>query len=305
MRKRLAVAAATLGIAALILIFSWWPRASAVPSDGQPARHVSTYVWQDDNDWFGGFSGLELTPDGTAFYAVTDRAYLVRGSITRTDGQITATTIDDHRQLVDRNGNTRRFPHDDAEGLALDGQGRLFVSFEGAQRILRYDDWEANARWPSYTRAWRALHINGGLEAVAVDAAGTLYTLPEGVPRGAYEALVYRRHPQQKWQQPFTLPLDIGYLPVGADFGPDGRLYLLERKLTTLGFRSRIRAMSVTEDGVRDIETVLETPRRIHGNLEGLSVWQDSDGRIRLTMISDNNFWRVLPTHIVEYVLIN
>jgi hypothetical protein len=41
----------------------------------------------------------------------------------------------------------------------------------------------------------------------------------------------------------------------------------------------------------------------IHDNLEGLAVWRDELDRIRLTMISDDNFRLVQRTEIVEYVL--
>ncbi len=304
MRRSLAIA--VIGLAAfglLLLFFRPPPPPPVVAPKDQRAQHLTTFHWQHDAAWFGGFSGLELSDDGTGFYAVTDRAQVIRGQLQRNSPEIAGVIIDAHQPLVDDAGEVREFPHNDAEGLALDAEGRLFVSFEGAQRILRYDSWESVAEWPSYTRAWRALHVNAGLEAVAIDAEGMLYTLPEGVPRGASEALIYRRAPGEKWSQPFTLPLDGPYRPVGADFGPDGRLYLLERQFHWMGFRSRVRAMTVTPDGMTDIETLLETPQRRHGNLEGLSVWSDADGRTRLTMIADDNFLPLLRTEIIEYVL--
>lgn len=302
---RYGLAVAGLGLLAITLLFYLFPIPDplAVAPEDQPAQHVSTYHWQHDAKWFGGFSGFEMTPDGQTFFAVTDRANLIRGTIDRTDGAITEVTLEERQPLVDKTGEIERYPHDDAEGLALDTDGRLFVSFEGAHRILRYDSWDSAAKWPSYTRAWRALHVNAGLEAVAIDGQGTLFTLPEGVPRGASEALIYRRAPGEKWQQPFTLPLDGAYRPVGADFGPDGRLYLLERYFHWTGFRSRVRAMTVTQTAFEEIETVLETPQRQHWNLEGLSVWANDAGQIHLTMIADDNFLSLLRTEIVEYRL--
>jgi hypothetical protein len=52
-----------------------------------------------------------------------------------------------------------------------------------------------------------------------------------------------------------------------------------------------------------EIETVLQTRLGDHGNLEGLAVWRDTDGLLRLTMVSDDNFLSFLPGEIVEYVL--
>ena len=69
---------------------------------------------------------------------------------------------------------------------------------------------------------------------------------------------------------------------------PDGALYVLERSFTGLAFASRVRRVRETPDGWRD-RTVLQTPPGRHDNLEGLAVSRDGEGRIRLTMISDDN----------------
>jgi hypothetical protein len=301
MRKTFAVA--LIAVAAGAYGWSQKPEAPFLPPEDQPARLISEFEWRFDADWFGGLSGLELDADGQQFHAVTDRGQLLRGTLRRQDGRLTEAVIADHKPLVDDKGQVRPFPHTDAEDLALDAQGRLYVSFEHAHRVLRYDTWDAPAIWPSYTRAWRALARNGGLETLAVDMAETLYAIPEGVANGAWEALVYRRYPDRTWQQAFTLPLDIPFVPVSGDFGPDGRFYLLERDFRLFGFRSRVRSMTVLENGFEDIRTELETPLFRHGNLEGLAVWQDDAGRIRLTMISDDNFLWFLPSQIVEYIL--
>ena len=40
-----------------------------------------------------------------------------------------------------------------------------------------------------------------------------------------------------------------------------------------------------------------------HDNLEGLAVWRDDSGAIRLTMISDDNFNLLQRTELVEYAV--
>ncbi|WP_299780137.1 esterase-like activity of phytase family protein [uncultured Roseobacter sp.] len=303
MRRSLAVALITIAAIAPVFVFHPPPGPPKVAPEEQTAQHLSTFQWRHDAEWFGGFSGFELSEDGTDFYAVTDRGHLTRGQLLRANDQISDITLEADRALPDRHGVVREFPHSDAEGLALDAEGRLFVSFEFAHRILRYDSWDSVAKWPSYTRAWRALGGNKGLELVAVHPEAGLISIPEGVARHAWEALVYQRRPGEEWDQPFTLPVDDGFLPVGGDFGPDGKFYLLERAFVWAGFRSRVRRMTLTADGFEQIETVLETPHRRHGNLEGLAVWADGTGDIRLTMISDDNFLPILRTEIVEYIL--
>lgn len=88
------------------------------------------------------------------------------------------------------------------------------------------------------------------------------------------------------------------------DFGPDGRLYLLERALRGLFFATRVRRFEIAE-GARVVseETLLETAAGTHDNLEGISVWRDGAGDIRITMISDDNFRFLQRTEIVEYRL--
>lgn len=293
----------TAPLIAAIGIAPWlWFYPDAPPAE-QPAALVSVLDLPTDADWMGGFSGMELTPDGTGFYLVTDRGYIAKGLLHRVAGRLERITFTDAQPIVDDQGRTREFPHTDAEGLALDAQGKVFISFERAHRVLSFDAWEAPARWPSYTRAWRALPNNAGLEALAIDAQGTLYAIPEEINAGARESLVYRRQPQEKWRVDITLPIDSEFAPVGADFGPDGRLYVLERAIYPFGFYSRVRAMRVSDGEFTDIRTVLQTPLARHGNLEGIAVWRDAAGAIRLTIVSDDNFYPFMRGQIVEYVL--
>ena len=91
---------------------------------------------------------------------------------------------------------------------------------------------------------------------------------------------------------------------MAADFGPDGRFYLLERDFRPLGgFASRLRRFDIGEAGLGAEVTLIETPFALHDNLEGLSVWRDDRGRLRATMISDDNFIFVQQTQIVDYLL--
>ena len=104
------------------------------------------------------------------------------------------------------------------------------------------------------------------------------------------------------WDQPFILPRRGYFLAVAADIGPDGRFYLLERQFFgLLGFGSRVRRFTMSPDGLSKEETLLQTTPGQHDNLEGLSVWRDASGTLRLTMISDDNFLFLQRTEIVEY----
>ena len=89
-----------------------------------------------------------------------------------------------------------------------------------------------------------------------------------------------------------------------ADFGPDGKFYLLERDFGWLtGFATRIRRFTLGPNGFSDEVTLIETPFGELDNMEGISVWRDDAGRTRITLISDDNFFPLQRTMFVEYVL--
>jgi hypothetical protein len=48
---------------------------------------------------------------------------------------------------------------------------------------------------------------------------------------------------------------------------------------------------------------VLETKTGDFDNLEGISVWRDATGAIRVTMVSDDNFMFFQQTQLVEFSL--
>ncbi|XDA98511.1 esterase-like activity of phytase family protein [Sulfitobacter sp. LCG007] len=300
-RTRVALIVAAAGIGAYV----WhYPPAPAIEAARQPAQPVSVLRWAGVDDWFGGFSGLEIAGDGRGFYAVTDRGHLVAGKLERdVDDTLVSVSVESERLLKDDSGRPLDTPRADSEGLALGPDGRLYISFERIPRVMVYDTTDSDGRWASYSKAWRALSRNGALELLAIDAEGTLYTIPEQSGRGAPEGLVYRKLPDSKWDQPFNIPLEGRYLPVGADFGPDGRLYVLERDVYPFGFRSRVRSFLIGEKGLRNERTEFETRLNEYGNLEGLAVWRDRAGRIRLTMVADDNFLPVQRSQIVEFAI--
>jgi hypothetical protein len=296
MRRRLAI---PLILTAAFL--PWYALKPPAPPAVQPGVLDAVIDVPRGPDWLGGLSGIEVSADGTRFHVVTDRGHHATGALLRDGSMLTAIRIEDVQAIRDMHGIARNFPHTDAEGIALDAEGGVYISFEHLHRVLYFKTWQSNAEWPSYTRVWRSLARNQGLEALAIDEGGTLFTFPEAIQKGAAESIVFRRKKQGRWQIPFTLPVDEPLKPVGADFGPDGRLYVLERGIYPFAFYSRVRSMRVTEEGFEDIVTVLTTPLGRHGNLEGLSVWQDTDGNLRLTMVSDDNFIWFMRMQIVEY----
>lgn len=253
---------------------------------------------------FGGFSGLAMTPDGRGFVAVSDRGRIVRGQLERDrDGRITRVRSGAIAALTDADGRALAGLDVDAEGLARGPDGTLHVSFEGRARIGRLPPGAATVTELASPRDFAQLQRNSSLEALAMDPQGRLITLPER--SGAWERPfpVFRRDAEGRWSVPYTIRRDGRFLPVGADAGPDGRLYLLERHFTGAAFASRVRSFAFTASGLADERLVLETPPGRHDNLEGIAVWTDTQGALRLTLLSDDNLHLLQRTEFVEYRL--
>jgi hypothetical protein len=265
----------------------------------------SRYIWLSETEGFGGFSSLEITADGRNFISTSDRGAIVTGELLREDGQIMGVENAKLRPLLDSGSRPLDRYFVDAEGLAIDAMGRLFISFEADHRVWRYDVIDGPPVKLKTHPGFKELQNNSGLEALAIDTDGTLYTLPERSGEWERPFPVFR-YRNGTWDNSLKIPRRDKFLPVGADFGPDGWFYLLERDFAWYaGFSSRIRRFQVTDKGFTNEETLLTTRIGTHGNLEGIAVWQDDEGAIRLTMIADDNFSGFLSTVIVEYGVVS
>lgn len=275
-------------------------QSSASPTT--PADYIASYTWHGRGVWFGGFSAIEIAPDGLHFTAVSDRGHFTTGTLLRNaKGIITGVKSGKMRTLKGRADHPIMKGRADSEGLAIAPDGTAYVSFEGVARVLRYASLDGPAVNLPRPEAFKDMGENSSLEALAIDSHGWLYTLPErsagqGLP---YPVFIFRNG---AWDQPFSIPRTGTFLPVSADFGPDGKLYILERQFRgIMGFASRVRRFTLTGDSITREETLLQTRSGQHDNLEGLAVWRDKSGDLRLTMVSDDNFIFLQRTELVEY----
>lgn len=266
--------------------------------------YVGAYVWRMNDDAFGGFSAIEVMDDGASFVALGDKAVLLKGQFIRDDkGQITDIQAGPITPLLGgKSGQPLRDRAADSEGLAIGPKGVAYVSFENRPRVARLN--LTNARTGNLPRHpdFDKMPLNGALEALAIDDQGRLYTLPEEAPR--QDSFPVYRWQDKTWDKAFSILKRGRFLPVAADFGPDGRLYLLERDFRGMGgFASRLRRFDLTPEGFQNETQLLESTFGQHDNLEGLSVWRDAAGSLRATMISDDNFVFFQRTELVEYKL--
>lgn len=289
-----------LAIAALALLT---PATIAQTTD--PARLSAAVSWRIDDPDFGGWSGIEVSADGRNFVIVSDKGSILTGSFRRDEeGRISEIAAGAIRPIRHTNGKTLPRFFNDSEGLAIAADGTVYISYEAEHRVVAYPNTQvdAPATLPPPPGVER-MRNNGSLEALAVGPDGAIYTLPE-LSGGAARPFPVHRFRNGEWETIARLRRDPDFVPVGADIGPDGRFYLLERALMgVFGFASRVRRYDITGAGLVNETVLLRSKAGTHDNLEGIAVWRDREGAIRLTMISDNNFKFFQTTEFVEYVV--
>lgn len=266
------------------------------------AAYLGSFTWRSPQGWFGGFSALEIAKDGKSMIVISDRATIALVSLQRSEGRITAAEILGANALLSSRGKPLKGFAGDSEGIAVTPDGTICISYEGVPRVACHQTAGSRAAVLPRHDSFKALPGNKALEALAINSRGHLFTLPEGAVTPGGDIPVWRWN-GTGWSHVFSLPRRENFKPVSADFGPDGRLYVLERDFGIFGFRSRLRRWSVSASGLSGEETLLKTPMGRHDNLEGLSVWQDSSGLLRATMVSDDNFNGFQRTELVEYTL--
>ena len=276
----------------------------------------SRYVWQSDFKGFGGLSGLLMGKDGQDLIALSDHARLFKAAITRDQaGAITDLRITGQEGLMNRNGRPLTHFNSDAEDLAPDGgTGSLWVAFEGLTRVARYPAAlnKAQGRIGKPLHAWNHFEArfgNAGFEAIAPMPGDKILAIAEatvaaldtgpGAPTFLYDG--------HKWTTAFSIPAPDGYAVSSADLGPDGQLWLLERRVGWAGFVTRIRRFPLIWIGASlnlgPGETLLEGRLGGRDNFEGLSLWRDAKGDTVASLITDDgyNFWQ--RTLILEFDL--
>ena len=143
------------------------------------ARIVGRFVWQPDDPEIGGVSGLEVEADGVGFLALIDRGRILEGRFLREGGQITGLGLSAKAGPLGPDGAALEEEDDDSEGLALDGSGGFYVSFEGPARVWHYGGLSATPTEIALTREFGQMQENASLEALAALGDGSLVTLPE------------------------------------------------------------------------------------------------------------------------------
>ncbi len=260
---------------------------------------IGVYEWETES--IVGVSGLEVMSDGLGFIAVGDEGWWLEGKFTRSGEAIVAVEISRLEGIEGQDGlpvTARRVGDwSDAEGLAIGPDGRAWVSFERWAHVWTFKAPFEPAEWIKDHETFKSFSDNRQLEAIAVSPQGDVFAFSEQPLKEGFP--IYRLGADQLWRIDGYLPERDVFAIVGADFAPDGALYLLERKLVIgLWWQNRIRRVRL--DGSEDV-TLWTSSHGQYGNLEGISVWEDEKG-LRLTLVSDNNGGGH-PTEFVEFRL--
>lgn len=271
-----------------------------MPAMAAPALRLDARIeMQLDDPRFGGFSSLEVAADGMSFMATSDRGTLLRGDILRENGRMVGVENLRLSDILDTKGQPLDGYSTDAEGLAVAADGAVYMSFEGNHRVMRQAGMDALPKFIPKHPDFRTLINNSGLEALAIDAAGVLYAIPERSGALTRPFPVYR-FMDGAWRKDWSIRRGEGFLVSGADvFG--GQIYVLERKLESLwGYASRIRRFDI---GAETGETLLVSDAGDFDNLEGIALWQPEGAAPRVMLISDDNFIFLQVNQLVEMVL--
>jgi hypothetical protein len=264
---------------------------------------------------FGGWSGIALDPDGAGFVAISDSGVWMRGRIVYTRGAPSGIANAEIGPIRALDGKPLHRGRDrDSEAIARESgtsaAGTVIVAFERNSRLARYAvDRHGFSRTLAILEkppGARAMRRNAGFEAMTVMKGGRYKGRPVAISERLYDRA--RNHTGWIWteQQPKTFHLrNIGDFDI-TDIASldDGSLYVLERRFRWLEVVKmrirRIEADALRPEATLDGEVLIEADLEDQiDNMEGLDVTRMPGGDIVLTVISDDNFNRLLQRNLL------
>ncbi|HTU12954.1 MAG TPA: esterase-like activity of phytase family protein [Allosphingosinicella sp.] len=245
------------------------------------------------DDRLGGLSGLHVE-NGQAI-AISDAGTLVHFPLPGTSPEPRVR----FQPVTEGPGPTSRRSTRDTEALMVQGD-RLWLSFERYNAIWRYDRstlrGQSGAR-PPLMRRWPG---NSGPETMVRLADGRVLVIAEGLDNGApySDALLFAGDPAVETSPVTRLRYrrTPGFRPTDAALLPDGRILILNRRLSVLRLSARLTVADVrglAAGGIIESQEValLEAPLAID-NMEGLAVSREQ-GRTIVWLLSDDDFMRL------------
>jgi hypothetical protein len=232
-----------------------------------------------------GLSDLVVQPDGR-FTSISDEGDLVTGRIALDDqGRLSGVADMSLTALIDTDGTplSGRKAEGDSEGLAIWPNGDRMVSFEARNDILLYP--AAGGPPRKVPRPDSDFPVNDGMEALALDPAS-----------GPDAYLVGREDTRQTWTcrlaggcvARFVVPQQgVGKLVSARPMPGGGWVFLLRDYQPLVGNTIWI---VITDAAGRTVDVhVIKRPATVD-NLEGVAALPQKGGKVRLYLVSDDNF---------------
>ena len=261
---------------------------------------ILTYEDQD----FGGISGLTISENGENFVLLSDKSFFFKGKIIRDNlNKIIDLKILEKGQLSSSKGEILTGKNIDSESIVKIDKSGYYVSFESNNRIMYHETLKSPGKFMPKHSDFDKLLFNDGIEALAIKENGELYAIPELPPNGKDYHPIYKFN-NNEWSIIDEIKIDQGFKVVDAEMIDDKNLITLERKFSFYdGFKIRLRRIIFEKNNIKNSEILLESLPWEYYNFEGLSKWKDSNGKIYLTLISDNQFSPLLKTEVREFIL--
>lgn len=274
--------------------------------DEPKATRVGRLVWRGGLEMranlrnFGGLSDLHVTPDNRTLTSISDEgAWLV--ATPRFDANGTLVGLGDARmgQLRGLDGKPIvSKPEADAEAFARLPDGSWLVAFERRHRLWRYPSLTATPLPVEGPADIGRQPANGGMEALAALADGTVIAISEEYSRQPETVAGWIGKPDGSdryiWNS-FSYATLPDYRPTALAVLPDGSFVTLERAFDMVrGVRVRVMRFDAAElkpgATVKPEELArLASPYAVD-NLEGLAVTRGARGETLLWLMSDDNF---------------
>ena len=157
------------------------------------------------------------------------------------------------------------------------GDGTHAISFEGRHRVAKIHgpgNWRIRRGNPREDVSTRT---NTGAEALAVDVGDTLWVISELAAGGGYDVATLR---DGAWSYRGKLMGDPDFNPVGADFARGANSTSSSAPSSTWASPPACAGLA-TRDASLEAETVWQSPRMRHDNLEAVAVISQTAGRRR------------------------
>lgn len=276
-------------------------------------------VLKADHPDFGGFSGIELSSDGSKLLAISDRGHWLTADIVYKDGLLNKLTNGKMAPMLNAKGKRYKSWEIDSEGLTKRNNSLddVVISSERSQSIFRYkfgnDGLSSKAKkWGSINKSKR-IPSNRGLESVTVLPKNHKY---RGWLLTIAERKLDKNGNHTAWLIDGNKNLELNIKKHGsfditdATYLPNGDIVILERSISLfLGPQMQIRQIcgrNIKPKALVDGKKLLTMNGVLAvDNMEGLAMHKAANGETILTVVSDNNYHFLQRNLMLQFALVN